>query len=45
MFVESIQPMYYKSYDEFLFGHSLIIEIKFFFLDELFWVLFLKKSF
>ena len=44
MFVASIQPMYYKSYDEFLFGDSLIIEINFF-LDELFWVLFLKKSF
>ena len=31
MFVASIQPMYYKSYDEFLFGDSLIIEIIFFF--------------
>ena len=30
MFVASIQPMYYKSYDEFLFGDSLIIEIIFF---------------
>lgn len=40
MFVVSIQPMFNKSYDEILFGDSLIIEI--IFLGRFFWDFFLK---